>query len=663
MEQYDIFISCKSEDYEIAEKVYSFLKDNGFSVFLSSKELRRMAQADYMDAISVALDTAYSMIVISTKKEYLTSKWVKFEWSTFLNEILSGRKTGQIMTLADNIKVHEFPIQLRKYESFTLENYEDILPYLENPKKQVEPQKEVTQDVNNDRTNSAEVHIETDIPCRIMRFKEELITAVPDDDNLIKLKKGTHKLKFVSIENEQDNYSQVFTVKDDCEFLQVSLTKIREARLAKQEEERRAKEEKQNTFDAKIGAAEVHIETDIACRIMRFKEELITAVPDDDNLIHLKKGTHKLTFVSIENEQDNYSQVYIVKDECEFLQVSLTKIRDARLAKEEEDRLAKNETIRRILEGLERHAKEKEACKRLAKNETIRRIIEGLERYAKEKEACKRLAEDDAKYQRFYKNGKYGFKKDGIVIIPIKYDFAGYFHDGLAEVKLNGKSGYIDKSGKEVIPIKYDFAGLFHDGLAEVKLNGKSGYIDKSGKEVIPIKYNYASSFRDGLALVRLNGRWGYIDKSGKEIIPIKYEDSFYFSDGLAVVKLNGKSGYIRKNGKEVTPIKYNYAGSFSEGLARVKLDGKWGYIDKNGVEFIPIKYDHAGSFSEGLAAVKCKGIFFLKDKWGYIDKNGNQVIPFKYDYAESFSRSKARVELNGKRGTIDKQGNFTPDE
>ncbi|MDY4882659.1 MAG: WG repeat-containing protein, partial [Muribaculaceae bacterium] len=261
----------------------------------------------------------------------------------------------------------------------------------------------------------------------------------------------------------------VFTVKDDCEFLQVSLTKIREARLAKQEEERRAKEEKQNTFDAKIGAAEVHIETDIACRIMRFKEELITAVPDDDNLIHLKKGTHKLTFVSIENEQDNYSQVYIVKDECEFLQVSLTKIRDTRLAKEEEEAEAER----------------------------------------------KRIAEDDARYLKFEKDGKYGFKKDGVVVIPFKYDYAWSFSEGLAEVELDGKHGYIDKAGKEVIPFKYDIAWGFIDGLARVKLNRKYGFIDRGGKEVIPIKYDDAWDFQNGKARVRLDGMRGYIDKQG----------------------------------------------------------------------------------------------------------------------------------------------------
>ena len=260
--------------------------------------------------------------------------------------------------------------------------------------------------------------------------------------------------------------------------------------------------------------SEVHIETDIACRVMRFKEELITAVPDDDNLIHLKKGSHKFTFVSLENEQDNYSQVFTVKDECEILQVNLTKIRDARLAKEEAERIAKEEAER------------------------------------------KRIAEDDAKFQFYKENGKWGFKKDGVVVIPAKYDYAWDFSEGLANVGQNGKWGYIDKAGNEVIPIKYDDARFFSEGLAGVKLNRKWGYIDKTGKEVTPIKYDNVERFSEGLAMVRLNLKCGYIDKTGKKVIPIKYEWAGPFQNGKAEVKLNGKRGTIDKQGN-FTPGKW----------------------------------------------------------------------------------------------------------
>jgi hypothetical protein len=53
----------------------------------------------------------------------------------------------------------------------------------------------------------------------------------------------------------------------------------------------------------------------------------------------------------------------------------------------------------------------------------------------------------------------------------------------LASVKLNGKYGFIDKTGQEIIPLKYDEAWSFHEGLGGVKLDGKSGYVDKRGNE------------------------------------------------------------------------------------------------------------------------------------------------------------------------------------
>ena len=63
------------------------------------------------------------------------------------------------------------------------------------------------------------------------------------------------------------------------------------------------------------------------------------------------------------------------------------------------------------------------------------------------------------------------------------YDYVAEYSEGLAEVKLNGKWGFIDKSGTLVIPCKYDVAISFDNGRAEVRLNGKRGYVNKSGVE------------------------------------------------------------------------------------------------------------------------------------------------------------------------------------
>ena len=121
------------------------------------------------------------------------------------------------------------------------------------------------------------------------------------------------------------------------------------------------------------------------------------------------------------------------------------------------------------------------------------------------------------------------------------YDYVDEYSEGLAWVRLNGKYGFIDKSGTEVIPCKYDWAFSFSEGLASVKLNGKYGFIDKSGTLVIPCMYDYAVSFSEGLAWVGLNGKHGFIDKSGTLVIPRKYDEAWPFHDGRGRVKRNGK--------------------------------------------------------------------------------------------------------------------------
>jgi hypothetical protein len=128
-------------------------------------------------------------------------------------------------------------------------------------------------------------------------------------------------------------------------------------------------------------------------------------------------------------------------------------------------------------------------------------------------------------------NGKYGFiDETGKEVIPCKYDDAYSFSEGLALVNVGGtreiseleydsntyilfyggKYGFIDKTGAEIIPLKYDHADNFSDGLARVELDGKYGFVNKTGVEIIPVKYDYVESiFAEGLIRVILNKKYG----------------------------------------------------------------------------------------------------------------------------------------------------------
>jgi hypothetical protein len=115
--------------------------------------------------------------------------------------------------------------------------------------------------------------------------------------------------------------------------------------------------------------------------------------------------------------------------------------------------------------------------------------------------------------------------------------FNAQFREGLAAMCLNGKAGYIDKTGKFAIAPKFEETRPFSEGLARVKLNGKFGFINKAGKFVIEPQLLQAFDFREGLAAVELTEQhWTYINKKGKQLSTQSYYVAFPFKDKKAVV-------------------------------------------------------------------------------------------------------------------------------
>jgi len=70
------------------------------------------------------------------------------------------------------------------------------------------------------------------------------------------------------------------------------------------------------------------------------------------------------------------------------------------------------------------------------------------------------------------------------IIIKCQYDSTMAFTEGLGRVKMNGKYGFVDKTGKLVIPAKYDGAMEFKDGFAAVFRDSKAFFLDKKGIDV-----------------------------------------------------------------------------------------------------------------------------------------------------------------------------------
>ncbi|MCL1878193.1 MAG: WG repeat-containing protein, partial [Defluviitaleaceae bacterium] len=277
----------------------------------------------------------------------------------------------------------------------------------------------------------------------------------------------------------------------------------------------------------------------------------------------------------------------------------------------------------------------------------------------------------------------------GEFVIPMEFDsISHFFCEGLARVGKNCSEsgwtyGFIDMTGELVIPYQFSWAGCFHDGVARVVLDGKTGIIDQQGQVVVPFEFssiggegNWGRPFRDGLAVARIgdwtDGASGVIDKSGNIIIPFEFYGISFLGDGLFRAFKGDWSdrtegilteGILNKYGEIVVPFEYDHIGSFHEGLAAVHRDGMVGFVDTCGELVIPLRYgsigirgddprwmlrwSQHGAFEDGLAVVKRRQ---WDDNWAYgnemglIDRAGNVVLPFEFDIINSFSDGLAVV-------------------
>ena len=230
---------------------------------------------------------------------------------------------------------------------------------------------------------------------------------------------------------------------------------------------------------------------------------------------------------------------------------------------------------------------------------------------------------------RTLKNNKYGYVKNGQMVIKAKYDYASEFSEGLARVGKNGKYGFVNEKGKGIVPIRYVAASNFNYGLAVLKtVDNKCFFIDKTGNPSNENVYLDAKSFSEGLAAVQDQYyKYGFINTTGEVIIPHEYSVVSWFKEGIVAVGRSeeGKTryAYIDKNGNKLTDFEFEEAKDFQNGVGRVKKNGKYGLIDKFGFPITSYEFDYISEFNveDGLALAK-KSNFDI-----YLDKEGRVYV------------------------------------
>jgi len=125
---YEVFLSFKNldtngkqtEDSLLAETIYQTLTLRGVRTFLSTFELEKLGVAAYKRAIDDALDEARTLVVVGTKIEYIESEWVRYEWDSFFNDVISGIKSdGRVFVYSRGLDSKLLPRSLRQCQMIT----------------------------------------------------------------------------------------------------------------------------------------------------------------------------------------------------------------------------------------------------------------------------------------------------------------------------------------------------------------------------------------------------------------------------------------------------------------------------------------------------------------------------------------------------------------
>jgi hypothetical protein len=258
-------------------------------------------------------------------------------------------------------------------------------------------------------------------------------------------------------------------------------------------------------------------------------------------------------------------------------------------------------------------------------------------------------------------------RADGSWLAEPKFEHPSSLSDGLAGVTVNGKVGFIDRTGGFVIEPAFDTAWPFYGGLGRTaaKRDGKYGVIDRTGAWVFQTDYervNPAIQAHDYGKTLTVFGwdfkqadRWGLLNLDGHVLLEAEFDQSIQrCDDGRLEAFKNKESLYFKADGSPLQPPDGR--------LVNFTCGSQPPYILKNGDTFelvdaalhpvIPARFDNVIWVSHDARNVKLAG------KWGRIGLDGHWLIEPKFDYL-STDQGVVVASVDGKRGFMRPDGSW----
>jgi hypothetical protein len=292
-------------------------------------------------------------------------------------------------------------------------------------------------------------------------------------------------------------------------------------------------------------------------------------------------------------------------------------------------------------------------------------------------------------------HGRYGvIDRSGKVLVPLEYDFAWPFDNGMAVVYRGGKFGAVDRSGRLAVPLEYDLLyGFGKAGTASAVKDGKWGVVDRTNHVRLPFQWLLATAADSG-SMRGFKAGWNIFDASGKRFPSDAYSNVVEYPDVLIVSKDGGKQ-LVDWTGKPILQGSFEEASYDSRhGIAVLSRDGNYGaydvrrrrwilqpsyadiYVEYNGLLMVTTAATPSKAFFADRNGRKLAGAEFDAESigfadgspyakvrrsglWGLIDAKGRQILPFVADSDEHIHVNEHWISALGKTGwgVVDRRG------
>ncbi len=251
---------------------------------------------------------------------------------------------------------------------------------------------------------------------------------------------------------------------------------------------------------------------------------------------------------------------------------------------------------------------------------------------------------------------QYVIDKNGNTVFAMPYHRIYPFSDGLARVEnvRNGNTmyGYVDTTGALKIPLQFERAEHFSEGLAAVRVAGKWGFIDTNGDFFVKPQYDSCHDFHEGLAGIGTENGVGYINQNAEQVIAPQYHWAGFFKNGTCyVMDEHDTTWLINQKGEKLKQITEGQFISYRDNENNILQKEEIVELPNGEHKHIISLYDETGEISYKTYELKkgmAEGLSPIFDektkKYGYVDEAGTCVIAFDFDYAGKFQNGYAVV-------------------